>query len=325
MPNDNDKSFIPWRRSSNSPSSGQPAAVTALSSSADYLLPPSVDSNLLTRFHNPESMYTYPRSSYDWPYSTGFKTTSETPSWWDMHTSAGTSAWFPETNQSPAMSYSQQSANTDNNYSHLASSLVSAGSTLFQSGYISEFSKTTQSTAVTLPQTVSSTSRTISNPTSKSRRSTGRSTCNCPNCQELSVMEPSVAQHLKLKGQHSCHIRGCGKVYNKTSHLKAHLRWHTGDRPFVCNWLFCGKRFTRSDDLQHHLKTHTEEKKYACSKCNKRYIRSEYLTKHLKTHENKPGQSISPTPPGTPDDMKLIADNNNVEPFITPKQEATSQ
>lgn len=53
-----------------------------------------------------------------------------------------------------------------------------------------------------------------------------------------------------LKRQHICHIAGCNKVYGKTSHLRAHLRWHSGDRPFICTWMYCGKRFTRSDELQ---------------------------------------------------------------------------
>ncbi|NXK14946.1 SP6 factor, partial [Herpetotheres cachinnans] len=89
----------------------------------------------------------------------------------------------------------------------------------------------------------------------------------------------------KRKHLHNCHIPGCGKAYAKTSHLKAHLRWHSGDRPFVCNWLFCGKRFTRSDELQRHLQTHTGAKKFACPVCGRVFMRSDHLGKHMKTHD----------------------------------------
>ncbi|XP_016411526.1 transcription factor Sp3-like isoform X2 [Sinocyclocheilus rhinocerous] len=112
-----------------------------------------------------------------------------------------------------------------------------------------------------------------------------RVACTCPNCKEGGGRGSNVGK----KKQHVCHIAGCGKVYGKTSHLRAHLRWHSGERPFVCTWMFCGKRFTRSDELQRHRRTHTGEKKFVCSECSKRFMRSDHLAKHIKTHQNKKG------------------------------------
>lgn len=123
----------------------------------------------------------------------------------------------------------------------------------------------------------------------------GRSTCDCPNCQELERLGAAAAG-LRKKPIHSCHIPGCGKVYGKASHLKAHLRWHTGERPFVCNWLFCGKRFTRSDELERHVRTHTREKKFTCLLCSKRFTRSDHLSKHQRTH-GEPGPGPPPSGP----------------------------
>ncbi|CAJ0963739.1 unnamed protein product [Ranitomeya imitator] len=117
-------------------------------------------------------------------------------------------------------------------------------------------------------------------------RSAAQTACRCPNCQEAERVGTS-GDVTKRKTMHNCHIPGCGKAYAKTSHLKAHLRWHSGDRPFVCNWLFCGKRFTRSDELQRHLQTHTGAKKYPCSSCSRVFMRSDHLTKHMKTHDGE--------------------------------------
>ncbi|TGZ57897.1 hypothetical protein CRM22_009803 [Opisthorchis felineus] len=121
---------------------------------------------------------------------------------------------------------------------------------------------------------------------------------------QLSHEPPIQSSERVGQRSHICTFLGCGKSYTRSSHLKEHIRKHTGERPYICTFPFsprigrqipidemadriCGQRFGRSDELTRHRRKQHAKPLFQCPICAKSFYRTDHCAAHRRRHQKR--------------------------------------
>ncbi|XP_060524750.1 zinc finger protein 567-like [Cylas formicarius] len=114
----------------------------------------------------------------------------------------------------------------------------------------------------------------------------------CTHCSEKFIHTASLNRHMKRahnvdcsKDQMTAICPICKGSFLKSS-LDAHIRNHSGQRPFTC--LICNKDFTTKWNLKLHKWTHASrtQKPFKCNLCKAAFIRNTDYVAHMNSHKN---------------------------------------
>ena len=115
-----------------------------------------------------------------------------------------------------------------------------------------------------------------------------------PNQLDLSSGGGGVNSEEEPERPYPCEV--CGRKFIRATHLRRHMRIHTGEKPFACH--ICGRRYARGDYLRAHISAHRHDKIHECKHCGEIFRDLTRFADHCRLiHKDLDDQYGNPKPP----------------------------